>query len=443
MHISLTLTRKKKSKFCSLTKSKSEKMKRNFESRLDPTFLPWGYVRSLSKNSNVSIDRFCQVISLYCDGGIKMNPIFLVDSCYATSNKINESILCNYHVTHNNYTLYDAHRGSTTIFKPFISQLLSAKIKQRAMMRYNDNNYNDTNNNDDRDNCNKSGSDVLISMHVRIKDLGCNHHFFENKGYNLQCGVIAIPKVAIDVDTQEKMNHNQFLVEIEKVFDKDKFYIGEEISIWLEDIMTKNEKFKTFGAHYTYHYYWHFERDYKCTIGKDNDSDDMILYRNRENIFNEKYCLSENDCMTVCIDSNNCLHFVHSRPMKMKMKMKSNENGNSINEKNNEDNKAEPDNNNTKLNENDTQENVDDLGKYLKILKNETTQVTILGEKSDKEKEKEKEKAKDKDKDKDKNSHHSVQLDFDNYDYLFAISSARCGCDVEQFKGFKFQLFWQ
>ena len=81
------------------------------------------------------------------------------------------------------------------------------------------------------------------------------------------------------------------------------------------------EKFQNFGAHYTYHYYWHFERDYKCTIGKDNDSDDMILYRNRENIFNEKYCLSENDCMTVCIDSNNCLHFVHSKPLKMKMKM--------------------------------------------------------------------------------------------------------------------------
>ena len=325
-------------------------------------------------------------------------------------------------------------------------------------------NYNIIDNNNNNKNSNKSNA--LVSMHVRIKDLECGHYFYTKKGYNIQCGVVAIPK---QDENDDDINNGTSLNEIEKVFNNNKLFSGEGTDIWLEDIMTFDdgyERFEKLETHYVYHYYWSHYREYTCTIGKNGNIDDVIFYRNLQDVFNPKYCLSENDCVSVCIDSNNYLYFLHSKPQAKKIDEKTSSTGDNDGTENN-DKKQEKKNKKEKEKEKQKEtansqdkraekvgqilqfglynenENENDLEEYLSSLKHESTVVTRLGKNNDKDKKKDGDKDGDESKDEEKDSQHCIKLDFEKYNYLFAIASSRCDCDPDEYKGFKFEIFWE
>lgn len=374
---------------------------------LDCAFLIGGYVRQVLKKYNVSIDTFCGIIEIYYGCTIRIDAIYLKNKCEIDANKINESIVCNFGVTNDSNNSHDS-RMSTIIFKPFISQLLSLKGKSNGKV---------------------TKSNSLITMHIRLLSLDCNNVCYQKQGYFLQCGVFSIPKNSENGNN----NYNDYcelsLVEIEKVlkrtYNKDKLVLLSTITA----INNKHSNKLKIGSYYAQYVYLSPLLEYNCIIGKDGHS---VIYEDFQDKFDEKFCLCQNDCVSVSIDSNNYLSFLHSNLKLNATTMKT-----QCIDKNNEYNENDDHTytgNSTNGKKNDRLEN--DLGEYLKMLKNPNTQTTRLQENINQDDDHNKA-IHDQDQDQLR-----IELDFDKYDYLFAISSACCNCDRKKYNGFQFQVFW-
>ena len=383
---------------------------------------------------------------------------------YEKDDELNTTLICDFSI--NNTEIKNTHYGSTIIFKPFISQLLS-KIDSRRS----------------------------AEISIECKKLVCNHSYYDKTGYNFQCGLICLPKiynrvsdddnndidvkqeddVAKDNESESESLENR-LKKMENIFSNiSKF---ENDSCWLESInnicedkdilyhikeknKNGNEKiqirkfdfdFSQISTLYLYCAHWINSRHYDCHFGKDENFEHCTLYRQvvEKEDASRDYVFTTGDSITLSITQNNMTE--------KKSDKNNNGNNNIIGAFDDEKEKEKPkEKAKEKEKENATtiaNTAADTRWYNLQFIKNKNFDNFIMGWDKTSVKQTQKGNTKVNGDDKDdvltkihEFDHGTILLDFENYDYLFAMGSVKCDCqsmekitNKDKKFGFQFQI---
>ena len=308
-----------------------------------------------------------------------------------------EEILCNFKLN-NNFGNRD-HSESTVVFKPFISMLFKKMINEKLNIKSdngglnfkstpdetnktnNNNNNTKGNNNNANNNNNKINVDMGLVTNIRHKlrfeMCNCDCHYSLFKNGGYR---VRIGLIGIPKDNKY---HSQHLRLFESSINSLN-YKNDHCSI--DGLLLQSDGFKEFECYYLSFIYNSSDKRYVCRFGKNNNPFYCTLYFSENSKSNkmmkDEFYLKKNDIVDICID-------YQSQNKKY----------------------------------------------YLYFVKNSKS---IIGSGSGGGDERDRNKSNNSNSKSFKNG--KFELNFDKYDFLYALSSARCGCKQPSIKGFEFQI---
>ena len=316
-----------------------------------------------------------------------------------TDNK-RSNVCCNFKVNTSKVTL----GYSTVIFKPTVEVLVNSK-----------------------NNINKSSSRNNVNSHkmrIKLTKHECNHKYYKNGGYNIQCGLICIPKFSHN--PRNKLTRDQF----EKEFKS----LDNNYGCGLSNIMDINESWKFIETYYIRFGYFTDDNRYWCYFGHNNNYNHLQLYDSHNDIYNMLEDTKTTATATTTSTTTTTTSTMHHnrKHSKSNGSALSPSTGHNYNHSyNNSFNK----NNNIGYRNNDEycfkkgdliELSIDynkEKGKYyLCFLKNGNKNKIIGKTRNEKE-----------------FVHGRLHLDFDKYDYFYGLASVQCICK-ENVQGFEFEV---